>query len=225
VYNTDLNGFALTINIGAGTYTEVFSFQQSFVGDSGSQVLIKGAGSTNTILQTNSSFNNYGIVTNGGSNVVRISGVSFQATGSTGQFLRGLFQFGPGIIYIDSDVNFGNFNVGTNSQHMYCESGRIQISTGYNVSGNASQHFTAGPGGFISTSGISTSFSSSFTNNPIFDVFAVAEFGWINTTACTFTGNATVTTLKSLANYNGVVINVVGWPGTTSNGINGGVIV
>jgi hypothetical protein len=222
VYSYDLSNFNITINIAAGTYLGRFDFDAAILGANGSSVTIKGAGSGSTTLQINASFGEGAGLIQNSTNTIFVTGVKLEAIGSSGKYLRGLSQYGAGTIQVSNDVNFGNFRVGTNSEHMYADGGRIYISSNYTVSGGAAKHFTAVLSGHIPTY-TSGPFTSIFINNPIFDDFAVSELGLI-VPELFFTGSASVTSLRANAFYNGVIGVRSGWPGSADSQTTGGVV-
>ena len=186
--NVDLAGLTATINVADGTYTGGASVIAPFTG--GGLVQLVGNVTTpgNCIISTTSA---PGILVE--NSALTVSGFKLQTTTSGNCLQAGL----GGLIFINGAMNFA----GCAGIHLLAqETGYINITSNYTVSGSANNHWYGETGRLNCVSQTVT-----LTGTPAFSsAFAlVADCGVIVCNADTFTGSATG--VRYIATSNGVI--------------------
>lgn len=192
--NLDLAGFAVTIQIGDGTYTAGITASRPIVG--GRTVTVQGNIGTpaNVIL----SVTNLDGVTNNASGLnISIGGIEFRTTTSGSCLVAG---FG-GKITVISACRFGAC---AGSHVLTTVGGIIGIDTDYTISGGAAAHWNSFSPSEIRCTGRTITLSGT----PAFSVsFAATSQGAIYVFSNTFSGSATGTrytvTMNGVINTNG----------------------
>lgn len=173
----DLNGFDVSINVGAGTYTGAVTIARPFVGMG--TVTIQGNYSTpsNIVISTTSA--DAFLVTNGAA--VQIGGMKIRTTTS-----------GNGI-----SATTGGYAVSIQNEfgacadsHINAGSGTVLISGSYTISGGATSHWHVGGNqGLITVAGTPT---ITLTGTPAFSAyFGGVSQGRITCAGAVFSGSAT----------------------------------
>lgn len=192
IYNTlDLNGFAVTVNVGGTTFTAGFIASGLPVGTS-TPIIIQGVAGT-TINVTNGNC----IVALSGA-AIQVSGMLLEATGS-GNSGNGILVSSAANVTLGSGMNFG----ACGSAHMLADNAAGISANGisYTISGSSPVHMQGG------ISGITTVISCAvtLTGTPNFSsAFAVgSQNGSVNGYNNTYSGAATG--LRYAVDSNGVV--------------------
>ena len=184
VAGLDTNGYTVTINVAAGTYTENVVLK-SITG--GGLVQIIGAGIASTTLSP-ASGSAFDSSTNGFFGVYSLQSMKLTAAGGVC-----ISNYGPGIIKFQS-LDFGASSIHISATY----SGAITATGNYTISGGAQWHARSYGGAMvviasvtINVSVASLAFSQSF--------FLASRGGALQCNAITFTGNyATVTGTRYL---------------------------
>jgi hypothetical protein len=173
----DLNGFNVTIQVGAGTYTGAITLRP-VVGNGTITILGDATTPANVVISTTSaSCISATSIPIGWT----INGLKLQTTtsGHCISLARG------------SVLAFLNIDFGASAQsHIYAQHGSLAIATGnYNVTGGAAYHWNAEENGLIDVQARTLT----ITNTPAFSSqFAIAFTGGsIRCNGCTFSGSAT----------------------------------
>lgn len=188
----DFNGYDVTIQLAAGTYTGGLNMSSGW--DGGGEVTLEGDVSTpsNVVISTTSKDAIQATVPLPGT--VRILGVKVQTTTSG----NGIGIFAPGIIAV-ANVDFGSCV----NQHISAGNtgGKIAITGNYTISGGATNHYGATHGGFCQCNLVTVT----LTGTPAFSSgFAVSStVSEIESTGNTFSGSATGP--RYSATLNGVI--------------------
>lgn len=173
--NLDLAGFAVTIQVGAGTYTGAVSAAIPFIGGT---VTILG----DTTTPSNVLLNVAGVAITADLNTcIRLSGLKIQTSAGT----AGLRAQRGAEIRIVGNMEFGACNNG----HMEAEGyGKIIIQSNYSITGASGRHWWCESLGFIDCVGRTIT----ITGTPAFSTaFAYAFGGFIYAPINTFSGSAT----------------------------------
>ena len=206
-YNTA--GYQVTVQIGlAGTYGPV-QFEQT----GATRFRLRGDPANFTSYKINNS-----------------SGSPVSATGAAQLYLEGVELTGTGPLSASSGASIVYDNVqfsqSSPTGHIYATyGGTIVCSTTYAIGGfGASNHLVAGANGSIIISGATVNIVS----NQAYSTFAVANNGFLGADAAAFYNSFTVTGIRYLATYGGVIYTAGGgvnfFPGNASGSVsNGGV--
>lgn len=137
VYNLDLNGFTVTIQVEDGAYTNAIVISGPWIG-SGTVVLQRNPDTLGTVL-VGAVGHNAVQITN--SAYVTINGLKFFSANSFAQI--GVFNGG--------DVSASNVEFsGTTGQHITAAAGgRVHLTGNYTISGGGESHWHAHDGGYI----------------------------------------------------------------------------
>lgn len=180
VLTLDLGGYAITIQVGAGTYTGGVSIQSPFVGGN---VTLQGDLTTpsNVVISTTSADAIY--VANKASLI--LGGFKVQTTTSG----TGLKAEANGLIRVTGKMNYG----ACASFHIYAfgAGSNIDVGADYTISGGAQIHWIATDGGIITVFPSGRTFT--LTGTPAFSSgFAYASrVGSMTVWGHTFSGSAT----------------------------------
>jgi hypothetical protein len=174
ISNWDLNGYGVTINVAAGTYTAITTFGGQPTGyGANSFVLVTGAGSSTILTST-------GI----GAAISVSGGAVALVAACTINGAYGLQAFSGSQISVGGTVTFG----ACSGAHLLANGGAIILPSNYTISGSAAAHYSTENSGFIATAGAS---AVTLSGTPAFTNFAQAFSGQINVPGLTFSGSAT----------------------------------
>ena len=191
VRTLDLGGFAVTIQVRSGTYNAGVSLNAPFVGGT---VALVGDTTTpsNVVISTT---NSNGIVVAGFGSQLSVGGFKFQ-TITAGS---GLLALAGGVVNITGKVEFGAMANGSNGHHMYMQTGVINITSAYTISGSAQSHWFAAHGGAIFAN---NGLAITLTGTPAFSItFAWGDRGGIlDVYGNSFSGSATGSRYVSAGN-------------------------
>lgn len=180
VLKLDLGGNAVTIQVGAGTYTAGASVASPFVGG---LVTLTGDTTTpaNVIISTTSTDAIY--VANGA--VLYVQGFQLKTT-TTGACIK---ADGAGIVHINGKMDFNVCNASA-GWHIFAANGAIvYLESNYTISSGADKHWLSTDGAVLQMVGART---ITLTGTPAFSQFAYASrLGLMQVYSATFSGAAT----------------------------------
>lgn len=186
--NIDTQGFIVTINLEAGTFTAGVSISGALVGQFGpTELVFNGAGSGSTTIALGNTSTEIFTAQNGACFTVQ----NMTLTGSAIQ----IFSVVGSEISIGAGMVFGTLtNSVTTPTHMQAlEAGVIAIQASYTISGGGGAHWYVGGGGQIQINDVPITIT--LTGTPAFsDAFAVALTGGgigVPSADTTFSGSAT----------------------------------
>jgi hypothetical protein len=184
----DNGGYAITIQVGAGTYPAVTL--KSYVGSGLLTLLGDASTPANVTISTSSAFC---IAAIGVVGKWAVNGFTLTSSSSGGI----LVQYAPTTIEL-SNIVFGS--VSTYHMMVY-PAGLVSIMAGYSITGGAAAHYYISRGGCINASSAVT---VTVSNTPAITVFAsVSIGGLLSVYGSTFTGSATGT--RYAVSTNGVI--------------------
>jgi hypothetical protein len=174
VNNYDLNGFNVTINVGAGTFPAMNCSGQITGYGATSVITVNGAGSS-TILNSTGLASS---VNAGGGAIVTVT--NLKVTG----------VFGLGCSAGSQLLQGGGVEFGACSAAHYQSTGLILITGNYSITGASGAHFSWGNGGSIIVFGTPTATGSGAL---AFSNFALGVTGNLNATGLIFSGTGSFT--------------------------------
>jgi hypothetical protein len=148
----DFNGFTVTIQLAAGTYSMGAVAVPKTTGQAGAaNLVLLGDTSTpsNVVISSTSGFN--GAITTPPDTSITVSGMRF--TSSTSDAF-GIASTG-GLIVLGTGVEFGSFSAGTAHTHIVAQSNGVinLLNINYSIVGGAGRHILSETGGFVSSFG------------------------------------------------------------------------
>jgi hypothetical protein len=188
----DISIYAVTIQVGSGTYTGAVTLTGAWVGTG--TVTLQGdtATPTNVVISTTSAT----CISLTGAAKLAVQGFKLQTT--TGGNCISVDH--PGASLSFSSMNFG----ACAGDHVGCSYGKVSITGNYTISGGATRHMiTTISSGVIELAGITVTVSGT----PAFSTFAFVQAGMVSSFSCTFSGAATGTRYQAILNG---VINTFG---------------
>lgn len=172
----DLNGYSLTIQVAAGTYTAGLAGEGSMVGAGTVTILGDATTPSNCVISTSGSslsFNNGAAATVSGFKLVSSAG-SCLVVSKACNIVTGSLEYGVAAV----------------SHIIVANGGILFIGAAYTISGSAGRHFDCGSVGLLQAD--AGSFLVSLIGTPAFTTFAFVQNGsLIRPVGLTFTGSAT----------------------------------
>jgi hypothetical protein len=212
IYNYNVTGFGVTINVAAGSYAAGCNIGNGLVGLN--SLTINGAGAT-TIINAPTGFNTFAVST---SCRVYLSNMRINSADQ-----GGIYSSSGSYVTVGTGVTFGACPQG----HMIASlAGVIRIPSAYTIAGSAEYHLYASYAGIILNSNFT--YTVTVTGTLTFTYFAYTSVvGSIILPNTTY--SAAVTGTKYSSNYNSVIYTLGGanyFPGGTAGNIsNGGIYV
>jgi hypothetical protein len=176
---TDFNGFAVTIQVGAGTYTGAVTIGNNVGQVAREDFILTGASATETDFIISTTSESAVTVQDRGS--VTIKRLKLQTT-TAGHALRVTDQSDAVI----DDLNFGAVASGY-GQISIDSSSTVYASGNYTISGGGYVHLQCSRGGGFTSAAITVTISGT----PAFDQFVYAVHGWMSLQNITWSGSAT----------------------------------
>ncbi len=180
VLKLDLGGYAVTIQVGAGTYTAGAAVTMPFVGG---LVTLTGDTTTPTNVVISTTASDAINVTNGA--VLFVQGFQLKTT-TSGACIK---VDGGSVVRLSGKMDFNVCNA-SSGWHIFAANGAvIYIETNYVISGGADKHWLATDGAILQMPAART---ITLTGTPAFTQFAYASrLGLMQVWSATFSGSAT----------------------------------
>ncbi|MEA2757244.1 MAG: hypothetical protein QOJ54_3533 [Aliidongia sp.] len=181
----DLAGFQLTISVGAGAYTDLFTANGPIVGQT-NPVIINGAGMASvTVSVVGTCF----VALNGASLLPQNMTLSASGPASACLAAGGSAAYGMSTVFVGPGLSFGSAAL---AHMVVAQGGEITLNSSYTITAGAQAHWLAQNGGSLNNGNFNITVTLSGT--PAFSSFfaIAASGGLINpANAVTFSGAAT----------------------------------